>query len=151
MNTNNFRVAINIGTTKICTMVARIKENKSYQVMKITVLECEGMNKGLVVDEKKVSECINKSVENIWSRLEKSGDIYLDKYSGWYSVSDEAYYDEDEIETLNGKKVSKISGSKVDWVEEESYFFKLSAWSNRLLDHYKNNPNFIMPSSISLK
>ena len=88
-----------------------------------------------------------KSVENIWSRLEKSGDIYLDKYSGWYSVSDEAYYDEDEIETLNGKKVSKTSGSKVDWVEEESYFFKLSAWSNRLLDHYKNNPNFIMPSS----
>ena len=88
-----------------------------------------------------------KSVENIWSRLEKSGDIYLDKYSGWYSVSDEAYYDEDEIETLNGKKISKISGSKVDWVEEESYFFKLSAWSNRLLDHYKNNPNFIMPSS----
>ena len=63
------------------------------------------------------------AVDEIWNRLVKSGDIYLDKYSGWYSVSDEAYYDEDEIEKLNGKKISKTSGSEVDWVEEESYFF----------------------------
>ena len=68
------------------------------------------------------------SVKEIWNRLTKSGDIYLDKYSGWYSVSDEAYYDEDEIEEVKGKKVSKVSGSPVDWVEEESYFFKLSSW-----------------------
>ena len=54
--------------------------------------------------------------------LLKAGDIYLDKYSGWYSVSDEAYYDEDEIETIDGKKISKSSGSEVDWVEEESFF-----------------------------
>tara|TARA_Y100000591_G_scaffold331840_1_gene367030 strand:- start:269 stop:1804 length:1536 start_codon:yes stop_codon:yes gene_type:complete len=88
-----------------------------------------------------------KSVENIWQRLVESGDIYLDKYSGWYSISDEAYYDEDEIEELNGKKVSKSSGSKVDWVEEDSFFFKLSSWSKKLLDHYKNNKDFIMPAS----
>jgi len=88
-----------------------------------------------------------KSVEEIWNRLVKSGDIYLGKYSGWYSVSDEAYYDEDEIEDSDGKKVSKISGSPVDWVEEESYFFKLSAWSNKLLDYYKENKNFILPTS----
>ena len=69
-----------------------------------------------------------KSVNEIWKRLVKSGDIYLDKYSGWYSVSDEAYYDEDEIEERNGRKISKTSGSLVEWVEEESYFFKLSAW-----------------------
>ena len=50
------------------------------------------------------------------------GDIYLDKYSGWYSVSDEAFYDEDEIEIKNGKKISKSSGSPVEWLEEESYF-----------------------------
>ena len=87
------------------------------------------------------------SVEEIWNRLVKSGDIYLDKYSGWYSVSDEAYYGEDEIELINGKKVSKTSGSTVDWVEEESYFFKLSAWSQKLLDHYKNNNDFILPMS----
>ncbi len=88
-----------------------------------------------------------KSVEEIWERLEKSGDIYLDKYSGWYSISDEAYYDEDEIEELDGKKISKTSGSVVDWVEEESYFFRLSAWSERLLEHYNKNKDFIMPIS----
>ena len=88
-----------------------------------------------------------KSVEEIWNRLVKSGDIYLDKYSGWYSISDEAYYYEDEIEEINGKKFSKISGSSVDWVEEESYFFKLSAWSEKLLKHYKDNKDFISPSS----
>ncbi len=88
-----------------------------------------------------------KSVKEIWDRLEKSGDIYLDKYTGWYSVSDEAYYDEDEIIDENGKKKSKISGSKVEWVEEESYFFKLSAWNKKLLKFYEDNPKFILPSS----
>ncbi len=88
-----------------------------------------------------------KSVNEIWNRLINSGDIYLDKYSGWYSVSDEAYYDVDEIEEKNGKKLSKISGSTVEWVEEESYFFKLSAFQNKLLDHYKKNPDFILPTS----
>ena len=80
-------------------------------------------------------------------RLVKSGDIYLDKYSGWYSVSDEAFYDDDEIEdTRMVKKYQNSSGSKVDWVEEESYFFKLSAWSEKLLDHYKTNKDFILPN-----
>ncbi len=88
-----------------------------------------------------------KSVNEIWSRLINSGDIYLDKYSGWYSVSDEAYYDEDEIEVKEGLKISKISGSKVEWVEEESFFFKLSSFQNKLLDHYKKNENFILPQS----
>ncbi len=88
-----------------------------------------------------------KSVNEIWNRLIKSGDIYLDKYSGWYSVSDEAYYDEDEIEEKNGKKISKVSGSPVEWVEEESYFFKLSECQKKLLDHYKNNKDFILPIS----
>ena len=88
-----------------------------------------------------------KSVEEIWNRLVKSGDIYLDKYSGWYSVSDEAYYDEVELKEVNGKKFSITSGSAVDWVEEESYFFRLSAWSKRLLEYYKDNKDFILPSS----
>ena len=89
----------------------------------------------------------HKSVIEIWNRLVESGDIYLDKYSGWYSVSDEAFYDEDEIENINQKKVSKSSGSTVEWVEEESYFFKLSSWSNKLLEFYNKNPNFILPTS----
>ena len=88
-----------------------------------------------------------KSVEEIWNRLLNSGDIYLDKYSGWYSVSDEAYYDENEIEEKNGVKVSISSGSQVDWVEEESYFFKLSSWSEKLLKLYNENENFILPLS----
>ncbi len=86
-----------------------------------------------------------KSVEDLWNKLVQSGDIYLDKYKGWYSVSDEAYYDDDEIEEKEGLKISKLSGSKVEWVEEESYFFKLSAWNKKLLDVYKSNPSFILP------
>ena len=88
-----------------------------------------------------------KSVENLWNKLVNSGDIYLDKYKGWYSVSDEAYYDDDEIEDKDGSKIAKSSGSKVEWVEEESYFFKLSSWSKKLIDHYKSNPRFILPLS----
>ena len=89
----------------------------------------------------------HKSVIEIWNRLVKSGDIYLDKYSGWYSVSDEAFYDEEEIENIDGYKKSKASGSAVEWVEEESYFFKLSAWSDKLLEFYNKNPNFVLPKS----
>ncbi len=88
-----------------------------------------------------------KSVNEIWDRLIKSGDIYLDKYSGWYSVSDEAYYDKDEVEEKDGKKISKTSGSLVEWVEEESYFFKLSAFQKKLLEYYKKNNDFILPKS----
>ena len=71
----------------------------------------------------------------------------MSKYSGWYSVSDEAFYSEDEIEDKNGTKVSKISGSQVEWVEEESFFFKLSHWQDKLLKFYEDNPNFILPES----
>ena len=88
-----------------------------------------------------------KSVINLWNILEKKGEIYLSKYSGWYSVSDEAFYNEDEIEEIDGKKLSKSSGSAVEWIEEESYFFKLSKWQNNLLKFYSDNPNFILPES----
>ena len=88
-----------------------------------------------------------KSVEEIWNRLIDSKDIYLGKYSGWYSISDEAYYEDDEIEEENNKKIAKSSGSPVDWVEEDSYFFKLSKWGNKLLELYKENPKFILPES----
>ena len=87
------------------------------------------------------------SVQHLWKELEKSGDIYLSKYSGWYSVSDEAFYHEDEIEIKEDLKVSISSGSKVEWVEEESYFFKLSKWQNKLIEYYEKNPDFILPKS----
>ena len=89
----------------------------------------------------------HKSVSDLWDRLVKSGDIYLSKYKGWYSVSDEAYYNSDEIIEKNGKKFSTFSGSQVDWVEEESFFFKLSSWQQKLLEFYDNNTKFILPIS----
>jgi len=88
-----------------------------------------------------------KSVQNLWKELEKNGDIYLSKYSGWYSVSDEAFYSEDEIEELDGKKISIASKSAVEWVDEESYFFRLSKWEKKLLDYYEKNPDFISPKA----
>ena len=88
-----------------------------------------------------------KSVKHLWKILEKNDDIYLSKYSGWYSVSDEAFYNNDEIEEINGTKVAISSNSPVEWVDEESYFFKLSKWQKPLLEYYKKNPNFIQPES----
>ena len=78
--------------------------------------------------------------------LLKSGDIYLSKYKGWYSVSDEAYYNEDEIIEKDGKKYLHFQVLLVEWVEEESFFFKLSAWEKKLLDFYEKNQKFILTS-----
>ena len=66
------------------------------------------------------------TVKKLWSLLQENDQLYLSKYAGWYSVSDEAYYLENEVEELDGKKISKSSGSEVTWMEEESFFFKLS-------------------------
>ena len=87
------------------------------------------------------------SVQHLWNELKKNDDIYLSKYSGWYSVSDEAFYSEDEIEEIDNKKRAKISKSNVEWVDEESFFFRLSKWEKPLLDFYKKNPDFISPIS----
>jgi methionyl-tRNA synthetase len=88
-----------------------------------------------------------KSVQYLWNELEKNDDIYLSKYFGWYSVSDEAFYSEDEIEDIDGKKRSVSSKSSVEWIEEESYFFRLSKWEKPLLDYYASHPDFISPES----
>ncbi len=87
----------------------------------------------------------HRSSEEIWRRMEKNGDIYLDKYAGWYSVRDEAYYAENETH-LNEQKlrVSSKSGTPVEWVEEESYFFRLSAYQDKLLKLYAR-PNYVLP------
>ena len=89
----------------------------------------------------------SKSVVNLWNILEKKNEIYLSKYSGWYSVSDEAFYSEDEVKDVDGAKKASSSGSIVEWVEEESFFFKLSQWQKPLLKFYEENPTFILPES----
>jgi methionyl-tRNA synthetase len=88
-----------------------------------------------------------ETVSKLWNILEEKKEIYISKYSGWYSVSDEAFYTEDEIEIKSDIKISKISGSKVEWMEEESYFFRLSKWQEPLLKYYADNPEFIAPTS----
>ena len=88
-----------------------------------------------------------KAVQHLWKELEKNDDIYLSNYSGWYSVSDEAFYNEDEIEESEGKKIAIFSKSSVEWIEEESYFFRLSKWEKPLLEFYEKNPSFISPLS----
>ncbi len=85
------------------------------------------------------------SVQEIWRSMAERGDIYLSKYSGWYSVRDEAYFDESELKPgPNGTKLAP-SGAEANWVEEESYFFKLSAFGEKLIAHYEANPDFITP------
>ena len=88
-----------------------------------------------------------KTVQYLWTELEKNDDIYLSKYSGWYSVSDEAFYNEDETVEKDGIKIASTSGSTVEWIEEESYFFRLSKWEDKLLDYYEKNSTFISPKS----
>ncbi len=84
-----------------------------------------------------------KTVETMVQRMRDAGDIYLDNYEGWYSASDEAYYDESEIE--DGKAIA--SGSEVEWVEEESYFFRLSNYEDQLLQWYDHQDDTIAPET----
>lgn len=88
-----------------------------------------------------------RSVQEIWRRMEAAGDIYLSKYAGWYSVRDEAYFDEGELTLAPDGTRRAPTGSPVDWVEESSYFFRLSAYGDRLLKHYAENPGFIGPET----
>ena len=87
------------------------------------------------------------SSQEIWRRMADNGDIYLDTYAGWYSVRDEAYYDESELSKGKGGEKLSPQGTPVEWVEEESYFFKLSEYQEKLLAHYEENPEFIGPDA----
>lgn len=82
----------------------------------------------------------------IWNAMNESGDIYLDSYSGWYSVRDERFYNDDELEGRpDGSRVSIETGTEVTWTEEQTYFFRLSSYAERLLAHYAAHPEFIGP------
>ncbi len=83
----------------------------------------------------------------LWKAIEASGNIYLGGYEGWYSVRDEAFYAEDELVAGPGGKKRAPTGADVEWVKEPSYFFKLSAWQDRLLEFYEKNPQAVQPDS----
>lgn len=89
----------------------------------------------------------HRASQAIWERMLAKGDIYDGTYAGWYSVRDEAYYDESELVDGEGGEKLSPQGTPVSWVEESSYFFKLSAYGDKLLAHYEQNPDFIGPDS----
>jgi methionyl-tRNA synthetase len=151
---DGYNVNFLTGTDEHGLKIQRAAEKKNYDTLKF----CDEISKTF----RDLSETLNltntdfirtteerhkKSVQNLWNILQQNNDIYLSKYSGWYSVSDEAFYTEDEIEEINEKKIAISSKSTVEWVDEESYFFKLSKWEKPLLDYYKKNPDFISPKS----
>ena len=89
----------------------------------------------------------HRSSQAIWNRMQQNGDIYIDTYAGWYSVRDEAYYAEEET-VLDEEQVRRgPQGTPVEWVEERSYFFRLSAYQDKLLALYQSQPDFIGPDS----
>ncbi|MCF6199163.1 MAG: methionine--tRNA ligase, partial [Hyphomicrobiaceae bacterium] len=89
----------------------------------------------------------HKAAQALWKRMADRGDIYLDSYGGWYSVRQEAYFEEDETVVGEDGVRREPLGSPVEWVEEESYFFKLSAYGDRLLQYYEDHHDFIGPDA----
>jgi len=92
------------------------------------------------------SDFHKKASQAAWKTMDEKGDIYLNKYEGWYSTRDECFYTEAELTVLpNGKKISTETKTEVEWMEEESYFFKLSAYTDKLLKLYEDQPDWIQP------
>ncbi len=86
------------------------------------------------------------SAQALWNTLIKNDEIYLSNYEGWYSIRDEAFYQESELKKINNKYYTK-NGSPVEWLKEESYFFRLSKWENNLINFYENNNEVISPKT----
>jgi methionyl-tRNA synthetase len=88
----------------------------------------------------------HEASKEIWRRMDAAGDIYLDTYSGWYSVRDERYFSDSETHIVDGTRLTIETGTPVTWTEkEQTYFFRLSAYADKLLAHYDANPDFIGP------
>jgi methionyl-tRNA synthetase len=87
----------------------------------------------------------HESSKEIWRRMSAAGDIYLDTYSGWYSVRDERFFVESETQLADGTRIAVETGAPLIWTEEQTYFFRLSAYTDKLLAHYNANPDFIAP------
>ncbi|WP_343708859.1 methionine--tRNA ligase [Mycobacterium sp.] len=87
----------------------------------------------------------HEASKDIWRRMQAAGDIYLDTYSGWYSVRDERFFVESETAVVDGIRIAVETGTPVTWTEEQTYFFRLSAYAEKLLAHYASHPDFIAP------
>ncbi len=124
----------------------------------LTPIELADRNSAVFRDLLRILDCSNDdfirtteerhrvSVQELWRRMEANGDIYLGKYGGWYSVRQEAYFDESETTVGEDGVRREPLGSPVEWVEEESYYFRLSAYGEKLLKLYDDQPEFVAPA-----
>jgi methionyl-tRNA synthetase len=136
-----------------------IKMLQTAKAQDITAAELADRNTPKFREMVRVLDCSNddfistreerhkRSCQELWRRIREAGDIYLGKYAGWYSVRDEAYYDDSELKEGADRRKLSPHGTPVEWVEEESYFFKLSAYQDRLLAYYESHPEFIGPDT----
>src|SRR3990167_5408980 len=108
---------------------------------------CDELNVSYDVFIRTTEERHHASTQELWRRMEASGDLYLDRYEGWYSVRDEAFYDESELVAGEGGDKLSPQGTPVEWTVEESWFFRLSKYAEPLLKLYNENPQFIQPDS----
>lgn len=108
---------------------------------------CQALNIGYDVFLRTSEPRHHHASQELWRRMEANGDLYLDRYEGWYSVRDEAYYDESELTEGEGGAKLSPQGTPVEWTVEESWFFRLSAYGDKLLALYRDNPEFIRPES----
>jgi methionyl-tRNA synthetase len=108
---------------------------------------CAVLNISYDAFERTTSERHKAASIALWEAMQANGDLYLDRYEGWYSVRDEAFYDESEL--TDGDEGAKLSpqGTPVEWTKEETWFFRLSDYQDRLLALYRDNPDFIRPES----
>lgn len=108
---------------------------------------CQGLNVSYDVFQRTTESRHYAASQELWRRMAASGDLYLDRYEGWYSVRDEAYYDKSELTTGEGGEKLSPQGTPVEWTVEESWFFRLSNYAERLLKLYADQPDFIRPES----
>lgn len=107
---------------------------------------CDGLDVSYDVFQRTTEPRHHAATQELWRRMEANGDLYLDRYEGWYSVRDEAYYDESELVTGEGGEKLSPQGTPVEWTVEESWFFRLSAYQDKLLELLES-PGFLRPES----
>lgn len=108
---------------------------------------CDGLNVSYDVFQRTTEPRHHLASQELWRRMEAAGDLYLDRYEGWYSIRDEAYYDESELVAGEGGDKLSPQGTPVEWTVEESWFFRLSKYAEPLLKLYAEQPDFLRPDS----